>query len=230
MELDQVRAQLEFSKRRRLAQTEQRTCPNTLSSFRFTSDELEKVADYFYDPEVCRGQEVIEEWELLVKAPKEPSQDVKEAIIAQEMEMRGEEVDPPPLWQRLMRQHRNLFAETVIVFGDAPDIGYYFLLGKQMKSNRESFIVYMATEIFGVKWRNWKLHFMEMDSALSDTKNVSFLRTYNLLTDPGETESRTVPDSWVSKAALVHLDKHLKSLKEHPPIPIGAPDPCTPPK
>ena len=105
-----------------------------------------------------------------------------------------------------------------------------FLLGKQKKSNREAFIVYMATEIFGVKWRNWKLHFMEMDSALSDTKKVSFLRTYNLLTDPGETESRTVADSWVSKAALVHLDKHLKSLKEHPPIPIGAPDPYTPPK
>ena len=141
MELDQVREQLEFCKRRRLAQTEQRTFPNTLSSFRFTSDELEKVADYFYDPEVCRGQEAREDWELLVKAPKEPSQDVKEAVIAQEMEMRGEEVDPPPLWQRLMCQHRNLFAETVIVFADEPDIGYYFLLGKQTAQRTTVFLM-----------------------------------------------------------------------------------------
>ena len=43
-----------------------------------------------------------------------------------------------------------------------------FILGKQKKSNREGFIVYMATDIFGVKWRNWKLNFAEMESALSE--------------------------------------------------------------
>ena len=29
-----------------------------------------------------------------------------------------------------------------------------FLLGKQEKSNREGFIVYMGKDIFGIKWRN----------------------------------------------------------------------------
>jgi arylsulfatase A-like enzyme len=103
-----------------------------------------------------------------------------------------------------------------------------FFTGKQAKSNREGFIVYMGTEIFGVKWRNWKLNFSEMESALSETKTYSFLKTYNLHTDPGETESRTVPDSWVSKAGLVQLSEHIESLKENPPIATGTPDPYTP--
>jgi arylsulfatase len=39
-----------------------------------------------------------------------------------------------------------------------------FLMGKTEKSGREGFIVYMGKDIFGVKWRNWKLHFKEQDS------------------------------------------------------------------
>ena len=34
-----------------------------------------------------------------------------------------------------------------------------FFLGETNKSGREGFIVYMGNDIFGVKWRNWKLHF-----------------------------------------------------------------------
>jgi arylsulfatase A-like enzyme len=127
------------------------------------------------------------------------------------------------------------FAE--IVGGDVPDDRVIdgvdqtdFFLGKQEKSNREGFIVYMGTDIFGVKWRNWKLNFAEMPSAFHEKENYNFLKTYNLLTDPGETESRTIPDSWVAKAALVQLSEHLQSLKENPPIAVGAPDPYKPPK
>jgi arylsulfatase len=104
-----------------------------------------------------------------------------------------------------------------------------FLLGKQAKSNREGFIVYMGNDVFGVKWRNWKLNFAEMESALSEKQTYNFLKTYNLHTDPGETDSRTVPDSWVAKAGLAQLDDHLASLKSHPPIPTGTPDPYLPP-
>jgi len=105
-----------------------------------------------------------------------------------------------------------------------------FFMGKQKKSNREGFIVYMGTDIFGVKWRNWKLNFAEMESALSEKKTYNFLKTYNLHDDPGETESRTVPDSWVAKAGLVQFAEHLASLKQHPPIPTGTLDPYEPPK
>ena len=105
-----------------------------------------------------------------------------------------------------------------------------FLLGKQKKSNREGFIVYMGNDIFGVKWRDWKMNFAEMDSAMSDKKSYNFLKTYNLLTDPGETESRTIPDSWVAKAGLEQFAEHLKSLQENPPIPTGTLDPYEPPQ
>lgn len=124
-----------------------------------------------------------------------------------------------------------------IVGGEVPDDRVIdgvdqsdFILGKQSKSNREGFIVYMGTDIFGIKWRNWKLNFAEMESALSDKVTYSFLKTYNLHTDPGETDSRTVPDSWVSKAGGVLLVDHLTSLKENPPIPTGTPDPYAPAK
>ena len=103
-----------------------------------------------------------------------------------------------------------------------------FFLGKQENSNREGFIVYMGTDIFGVKWRNWKLNFAEMESALSKKESYSFLKTYNLHTDPGEHESRTVPDSWVAKAGLVQLSEHLQSLQENPPIKVGQLDPYEP--
>jgi arylsulfatase len=105
-----------------------------------------------------------------------------------------------------------------------------FLLGRSEKSNREGFIVYMGTDTFGVKWRNWKLNFAEMESALSDKKTYSFLKTYNLHADPGETESRTIPDSWVAKAGLVQLAEHVDSLKKYPPIQVGQKDPYKPPK
>jgi arylsulfatase len=87
----------------------------------------------------------------------------------------------------------------------------------------------MGTDIFGVKWRNWKLNFAEMESALSEKKTYNFLKTYNLHTDPGETESRTVPDSWVAKAGLAQFAEHLASLKKYPSIPTGTQDPYEPP-
>jgi len=105
-----------------------------------------------------------------------------------------------------------------------------FLLGNQEKSNRESVIVYMGNDIFGVKWRNWKLHLKEIDTAFSEVRVLGFMRIYNLLTDPGETKSRTVPDSWVAKAGMVQLEEHLASLKEHPPILTGTLDPYEPPE
>ena len=40
-----------------------------------------------------------------------------------------------------------------------------FLQGKSDRSGRDGFIVYMGNDIFGVKWRDWKLHFKEQDAC-----------------------------------------------------------------
>jgi arylsulfatase len=105
-----------------------------------------------------------------------------------------------------------------------------FLLGKQEQSGREGFIVYMGNDIFAVKWRNWKLHFKEQDSAFDQLRTYTIPRVYNLFTDPQERDNVLFPATWVPKAALGQLDKHMRSLKEHPPIPSGALDPYRPPE
>ncbi len=105
-----------------------------------------------------------------------------------------------------------------------------FLLGRQQKSNREGMIVYMGEEIFGVKWRDWKVNFKEQDTVFGETRTYGTPRVYNLLTDPQERENVLFPHTWVPKAALGQLAEHLASLGAHPPIKPGTPDPYEPPE
>jgi arylsulfatase len=105
-----------------------------------------------------------------------------------------------------------------------------FLLGKTEKSGREGFIVYMGDEVFGVKWRNWKLHFKEQDTWNTVMRTYTMPRLYNLMNDPQELDNVLFPHTWVPKAALVQMEEHVKSLRTNPPIPMGAPDPYEPPK
>jgi len=105
-----------------------------------------------------------------------------------------------------------------------------FLLGKKKESGREGFVVYMGKDVFGVKWRNWKLHLKEQDSAFGILRRYTMPRVYNLLNDPQERDNVLFPNTWVPKAALVQLEEHVQSLKEHPPIPAGALDPYQPPR
>ncbi len=105
-----------------------------------------------------------------------------------------------------------------------------FLLGKQEESGRDGFIVYMGNDVFGVKWRDWKLHFKEQTGWNGVLREYTMPRLYNLMNDPQERDNVLFPHTWVPKAALPQLEEHVKSLKEYPPIPTGAPDPYEPPK
>jgi arylsulfatase A-like enzyme len=105
-----------------------------------------------------------------------------------------------------------------------------FMLGKQKKSGREGFVVYMGKDIFAVKWRNWKLHFKEQDSVFGELHTYTMPRVYNLLTDPQERDNVLFPNTWVPKAALTQLTEHMGSLKKNPPIKAGEPDPYKPSK
>jgi arylsulfatase len=110
---------------------------------------------------------------------------------------------------------------------DGIDVGD-FLIGKAEESGREGFIVYMGNDVFGVKWRNWKLHFKEQDAWNTILRTYTMPRVYNLLDDPQERDNILFPHTWVPKAALPQLEEHVASLKKYPPIPAGAPDPYTP--
>lgn len=104
------------------------------------------------------------------------------------------------------------------------------ILGKQKKSNREGFVVYMGNKVFAVKWKNWKLHFKELQDWSGETVSYEMPRIYNLLVDPGETENVLFPNTWVPRVALPVLTEHAASLKKYPPIKVGEVDPYKPPK
>jgi hypothetical protein len=105
-----------------------------------------------------------------------------------------------------------------------------FFLGKQEESGREGVIVYMGNDIYGVKWRNWKVNFKELESVFSETVQWGMPRVYNLLTDPQERENVLFPNTWVPKAALGQLGVHAASLQANPPIKPGTLDPYQPPE
>jgi arylsulfatase len=104
-----------------------------------------------------------------------------------------------------------------------------FFLGQSAKSGRDGFIVYMGNDIFGVKWRDWKLHFKEQTGWNGTLREYTMPRLYNLINDPQERDNVLFPHTWVPKAALPQLEEHIVSLREHPPVPTGAPDPYEPP-
>jgi arylsulfatase A-like enzyme len=105
-----------------------------------------------------------------------------------------------------------------------------FMLGETEKSGRDGFVVYMGNDVFGVKWKDWKIHFKEQDAWNTILRTYSMPRVYNLINDPREHDDVLFPHTWVLKAGLPQLEEHVASLKKYPPIPAGAPDPYEPPK
>ena len=105
-----------------------------------------------------------------------------------------------------------------------------FLLGNRKKSGRDGFVVYMGNDIFGVKWRDWKIHFKEQDGWNGVLREYTMPRVYNLINDPYERDNVLFPNTWVLRMALPQLEEHVASLKKNPPIPTGASDPFLPSK
>jgi len=105
-----------------------------------------------------------------------------------------------------------------------------FFLGKEEKSGRESIICYMGNDVYAVKWRNWKLHFKEIETVFGEVREYGMPKLYNLYRDQQERENVFFSDTWVPKAALAHLTEHVVSLKKNPPVPTGTLDPYEPPK
>ena len=107
-----------------------------------------------------------------------------------------------------------------------------FFTGVQATSNRESVIVYVGDEIYGVKWRNYKMMSKEIDQAFADpTRQYGVPLIYDLHTDPKERNplnSIWYHNSWIRWPASAHLVKHLQSLATEPPIAPGTLDPYTP--
>ncbi len=105
-----------------------------------------------------------------------------------------------------------------------------FFLGSTQESGREGFIVYMGNDVFGVKWRNWKLHFKEQTGWNGVLRAYTMPRLYNLMNDPRETDNVLFPHTWVPKAAMPQLEEHVATLIKYPPVKAGQQDPYQPPE
>ena len=106
-----------------------------------------------------------------------------------------------------------------------------FFVGKQDKSNRDGFVIYVGNDIYGVKWKNWKMMNKELDTGTSEVKEWGIPRFFNLYLDPKEEHalSYEIQYLWVRYPAGKILADHLASLQKYPPIKPGAPDPYVPP-
>jgi len=108
-----------------------------------------------------------------------------------------------------------------------------FFLRKQDKSNRESVIIYVGDEIYGVKWRNWKMVTKELDAGFGvPTKSYSIPLFYNLHLDPKEQFPMQEAEKslWVRYPASEALIEHVATFRKEPAIPPGTPDPYKPKK
>jgi arylsulfatase len=107
-----------------------------------------------------------------------------------------------------------------------------FFRGEQDNSNREAVVIYVGNDIYGVKWRNWKMVPKEIDSGFGEPLKIYPTPAfYNLHLDPREEHPVLLaPENlWVRYPASQVLADHAESLTREVPIKPGTPDPYRPP-
>ena len=100
-----------------------------------------------------------------------------------------------------------------------------WLTGKQPTSNRDGYIYWMGSRMFGVKWRDFKLVLVSEKYALDPPAELSSPHIINLIADPQEREPMNLPylHSWT----VAHFNRILaafkSSLSRESLTPAGAP-------
>lgn len=91
-----------------------------------------------------------------------------------------------------------------------------FFMAKSEKSPRESVIIYIGNELFGVKWRNWKMLLKEIDKKSYAIQTMAYPSIYNLLIDPKEEEPEKfyLDDTWVDTPLWQVIEDHNASIKK----------------
>ena len=108
-----------------------------------------------------------------------------------------------------------------------------FFLGKQEKSNRDGFPVFNGDELFAYKYRNYKMHFIYLDSMFGAPQKLNMPKMFNLIQDPKELyplDKINVAEAWFMAPVTKRIVEFKKTLAIEPPIPLGTPDPYMPKK
>jgi arylsulfatase len=99
-----------------------------------------------------------------------------------------------------------------------------FLLGRQPRSGREGFVYYIKQELRAAKWRDWKMHMAWEAEPNAGVNHLESPLLFNLTRDPKEETDVATEASWVRTPIRRMIHAFQQTLKEHPPIPPGAPD------
>ncbi len=105
-----------------------------------------------------------------------------------------------------------------------------FFIGKRSESGRQGFPVFVGDDLYAVKWRNWKIHFIWQPSKYSAKALYSTVpKIVNLLNDPREARQVAEPfNTWIQYAATPVLGAYQQSLARYPNVPVGAGDDYAP--
>jgi len=101
-----------------------------------------------------------------------------------------------------------------------------FLLGKQDTSRRDGVLIFVGDQIYALKWRNWKLHLVWQETKYDAPQRFATVpKIVNLITDPRERRQVAEPDNTWLQYPMTKLRLEFEaSMKQFPPVPLGAPD------
>ena len=106
-----------------------------------------------------------------------------------------------------------------------------WLTGQQDFLAREGYLYWMGPELYGVKWRNFKLALVAQKYVTDPVGKLPSPHVINLITDPQEREPLSLPylHSWTATHFNRLLAEFQASVKREPPVPAGAPLDFVPP-
>jgi arylsulfatase len=99
-----------------------------------------------------------------------------------------------------------------------------WLTGAQESSHRDGYIYWMGPQMYGVKWRNFKLVLVAQKYMQDAATKLPTPRLINLTTDPQERETASLPHlhTWVATHMTKIIAEFEISLRREPLIPVGA--------
>ena len=107
-----------------------------------------------------------------------------------------------------------------------------FFLGKQQKSNRNSLITFIGPRIAAVRWNQYRIYPMKINSTQNNpsvggylgtaTETAGFPQIYNIEADPKErVDIGPTGGGWIMGPYLQVVSKYRESLKKYPNPPAG---------
>jgi arylsulfatase len=100
-----------------------------------------------------------------------------------------------------------------------------WLTGQTSSSRREGYLYWMGPELYGVKWRNFKLALVQQRYLTEPAGKLPSPHIINLIADPQEREPFNLPHlhSWTATHFNRLLGAYHASVQREPLIPAGAP-------